>query len=419
MSWLYLAVSLWGAWFTWNALRPSHAPAQFATVSFAAGWLTSELALHHIGWQAVATVAFWAAGAFEAWPGRVGLAITVASWAGLALVQRRAGAASEVVERALRDGLGADYRGAIEPGLLSDATERVDLARALQPHRIRRPGVEVTKNVRYGRERAVDLHLDVYRRSDHPTGCPVLFQIHGGAWVIGSKDQQALPLMYQLAESGWVCVSANYRLSPAATFPDHLLDCKRALAWVKRNVAEYGGDPGFVAVTGGSAGGHLAALVALTANDPSVQPGFEDVDTRVQACVPFYGVYDFTNRNRTYAHDGLVEFLEKRVMKGSPEEIPEAWEAASPIARIHEEAPPFFVIHGESDTLVPVAEARGFVRALGEKTRAPLAYAEVPGAQHAFEIFPSVRTAGVVNGVHRFLAWVYSAHLRDRESAAA
>ena len=95
----------------------------------------------------------------------------------------------------------------------------------------------------------------------------MLFQIHGGGWVIGSKNEQALPLMYHLARAGWVCVSVDYRLSPQATFPDHLVDCKRALAWVREHVAEYGGDPDFVVVTGGSAGGHLAALVALTPND--------------------------------------------------------------------------------------------------------------------------------------------------------
>src|SRR4029450_4266482 len=66
----------------------------------------------------------------------------------------------------------------------------------------------------------------------------------------------------------------------------------RALRWIRERMAEYGGDPDFVVVTGGSAGGHLAALLALTPNDPEFQPGFEDVDTSVTACVPFYGVYD-------------------------------------------------------------------------------------------------------------------------------
>ncbi|MBL7660064.1 alpha/beta hydrolase, partial [Escherichia coli] len=93
---------------------------------------------------------------------------------------------------------------------------------------------------------------------------------------------------------GWICVAINYRHSPRNTWPDHILDVKRALAWVKAHISEYGGDPDFIAITGGSAGGHLSSLAALTPNDPRFQPGFEEADTRVQAAVPFYGVYDFT-----------------------------------------------------------------------------------------------------------------------------
>ncbi len=65
-------------------------------------------------------------------------------------------------------------------------------------------------------------------------------------------------MMHELALRGWVCVAINYRLSPRATWPDHVVDCKRALAWVREHIAEYGGDPAFIAVSGGSAGGHLA-----------------------------------------------------------------------------------------------------------------------------------------------------------------
>jgi acetyl esterase/lipase len=214
--------------------------------------------------------------------------------------------------------------------------------------------------------------------------------------------------MRHLAERGWVCVSADYRLSPGATFPDHLVDLKRAIAWVREHVAEYGGDPDRLVVTGGSAGGHLASLVALTANDPQYQPGFESVDTSVVACVSFYGVYDFTNRFGVWRHDGLRDVLERQVMKASLDEAPEAYEAASPVARVHPDAPPFFVIHGSHDTLVPVEEARRFCRALRETARVPAVYAEIPGAQHAFEIFPSLRTTFVLHGVERFLAWVTS-----------
>jgi acetyl esterase/lipase len=238
--------------------------------------------------------------------------------------------------------------------------------------------------------------------------------------MMGSKDEQALPLMNQLAEMGWVCVTVNYRLSPHATFPEHLVDCKRALVWVKEHIAEYGGDPDFIAVTGGSAGGHLCALMGLTQNDPEYQPGFEDADTRVSCCLPYYGVYDFANRNQTLYNDALLDVLEKRIMKGAPHEIPEAWDRASPVMRVTESAPPFFLVHGEKDTLVPVNEAREFSRVLAEKSAAPHAYAEIPGAQHAFELFLSLRTVQVNDASCRYLSLMHSeylAGLEDRDAA--
>ena len=177
----------------------------------------------------------------------------------------------------------------------------------LFPFSFKRRGVERVRSIRYLDDDAARRHrLDVYKHPDAGPGAPVLLQIHGGAWVIGNKNQQGLPLMYQLAARGWVCVATNYRLSPRATWPAQILDCKRALAWVRANIAEYGGDPDYVVVTGGSAGGHLSTLLALTPNDPQFQPGFEEVDTHVRAMVPFYGVYDWTNRfGQRGKRDGL------------------------------------------------------------------------------------------------------------------
>ena len=410
-SWLFLAASLWGAWFTWNAHRPLRGP-RIAALGFAAGWLTSELAIQHIAWQAVATAIFGLLGAFDAWPGLVGLGITAVSWVGLAACQWQASKAGKICDDALRAAFGDDYLERIDPSQRQylSGNDAVDWLRLLRVFPIRLKGVEVTRDVRYGRGGGIDLHLDIYRRSDAPTDAPVLLQIHGGAWIMGSKKEQALPLMNQLAEMGWVCVSADYRLSPHATFPDHLIDCKRALAWVKENIADFGGDPGFVAVTGGSAGGHLCALMGLTQNDPEYQPGFEDADTSVACCLPYYGVYDFLNRNQTVPGDGMVPFLEKRVMKGSPDEIPEAWDRASPISRVNESTPSFFLIHGTSDSLVPVLEAREFSKVLAEKSPSPHAFAELPGAQHAFELFPSFRTHLVNNAACRYLALMYSSY---------
>jgi len=181
---------------------------------------------------------------------------------------------------------------------------------------------------------------------------PVLLYIHGGAWVIGDKREQGIPMMHELAQRGWVCVAINYRLSPKATWPDHIVDCKRAIAWVRDHIAEYGGDPSFLALSGGSAGGHLSALAAVTANDPEWQPGFEDADTSVDACIPFYGVHDMTGSPEAegaYGH-GLMELLEKRVMKLPYVDNTPVYDRASPDQRITPGAPPMFVIQGTNDT---------------------------------------------------------------------
>jgi acetyl esterase/lipase len=256
--------------------------------------------------------------------------------------------------------------------------------------------------------------LDVWRRSDLPRDAkaPVLLQVHGGAWVTGRKEGQAYPLLTHLAERGWVCVAMNYRLSPRATWPDHIVDVKRAIAWVKANIAEHGGDPDFVALTGGSAGGHLSSLAALSINDPLFQPGFEDTDTTVQTAVPFYGVYDFTNRDTTGRAD-LPELLARTVMKTKMADDYERWDAASPVSRIRPDAPPFFVIHGTNDVLVPVKQARAFVAALAKESNNPVVFAELPRAEHAFDAFGSVRTMHTVHAVERFLAVVYG-DIRDR-----
>lgn len=417
VSWAFLLVSLWGAWFTWNAYRPIYRPAPLATISFFAGWLTSELAMHHLAWQLAATFVFAWAGAFEEWPGRIGLAITVASWAALYRCQSRAREAAEVMEEALVSALGPDYRRE-GPAGIEKWDPIIEWRKLAMPFRMRHPEVTRVRNVEYAQVDGTRLHLDVYHRRDRPVGCPVLLQIHGGAWILGSKDEQALPLMYHLASHGWVCVSINYRLSPRATFPDPIVDVKRAIAWIRAHAAEYGADPGFLVVTGGSAGGHLAALAALTANDPEYQPGFEDADTHVDACVAFYGVYDFTDSQGHYRNRGLARLLERQVMKVPLASAREAYERASPLARITEQAPPFLVIHGDRDTLVPVEEARHFVAQLRARTRSPVAYAEIPGAQHAFEIFPSIRTAIVVHGVERFVT-VLHARARAARSTAA
>ena len=247
----------------------------------------------------------------------------------------------------------------------------------------------------------------------------MLLQVHGGGWTLGTKDQQGIPLMLHMAAHGWVCVAINYRLSPRDAFPAHLVDVKRAIAWIREHGPSYGGDPDFLAITGGSAGGHLAALAALTPNDPEYQPGFEEADTTLQAAVPHYGVYDFAGASGTRKARPMRDgFLGPRILQKDPRKEIEEFEKASPMLQVGAEAPPFFVIHGRHDTLVEVSQARQFVEALRGISKQPVAYAELPGTQHAFDVFPSIRSAHVVRGVDRFLRFTYDRWLDDRVSTA-
>ncbi|HEX5615699.1 MAG TPA: alpha/beta hydrolase [Acidimicrobiia bacterium] len=408
-SWVLLGLSVWGALWTAVALRPPRRPVHAVALTFFAAWLTTEMVLVHLAWQVVVLVVLVALGALDAWPGWLALGVTALSWTGMLVIAREATRADARFARAFDGALGDDWRDLIDPTIAPEAAARLEWGRVWMPFRFRRRGVERIRNVPYVTESHRRHRLDVYRRPDAGPGAPVLLQIHGGGWVIGAKEQQGLPLMYHLAERGWVCIAINYRLSPRATWPDQLIDCKHALRWIREHVAEYGGDPDFVAVTGGSAGGHLTTMVALTANEPQYQPGFEQVDTSVRAMVPFYGVYDWTDRfGLRGARDPLRRLLERAVMKVPRDEAPERYADASPMNHLRPDTPPALVIHGSLDNLVPVDEARHFAAMLRDVSTNPVVYVELPGAHHAFDVFHSVRTLHAVAAVDAFLSWTLS-----------
>src|SRR5436305_1738479 len=178
--WLFCGGSLVGAWFTYNALGPYRRAARRSVASFFAGWLTTELALHHFVWQLLLTAVFVWAGALAAWPGVAGLAITLASWAGLAQCYRVARGAEAVVEQALCDGLGRSYREEIFPEVREKFAPAIDWRQILLPLPVWHPGVERVRNVVYDRVDEKALALDVYRPRAEMSGCPTLLQIHGG-----------------------------------------------------------------------------------------------------------------------------------------------------------------------------------------------------------------------------------------------
>lgn len=406
----FLLAGLAGAASTANALRPVSRTGRLSIPAFAFGLTPSELPIQTGIAQVAAGALLARSGGLRGWKAAVGIAAHAASLAGLAKIHRVAGDAGDLLEAALVDELGADYRSRItEP--FSPAPEA-----ALTRQQLLRPDLRVhrryrsTRGISYG-EFGVRNQLDVWKRADLPNDAkaPVLLQVHGGAWVMGAKEQQAQPLMAHLAERGWVCVAINYRLSPKHDWPAHIVDVKKAIAWTKAAIAEHGGDPDFVVITGGSAGGHLSSLAALTPHVAEFQPGFEDADTSVQAAVPFYGFYDFTNRHGTGRSD-VEPFLAQRVFKSTLADDRARWEQASTISHVGPDAPPFFVLHGTNDSLIPVEQARTFVEELRKASSSPVAYAELPGAQHAFEIYPSVRAHAAAHAVERFLAVVRSEH---------
>lgn len=406
----YLVPSFVGLALTLNAWRPLRAPWPAALACGMLCWLTTELALHHLAWQAL--LAAWAihAGALASAIGVLAVLSAVASCVGLALLHRRGAGARASMERALRDAVGDRVEAWSDPAF--------SWRRILLPFALGHAGVETRRFIPFARVGGTTLRLDVHRPRARTRKAPVLVYVHGGGWVLGLRVFQGLPLMRHLAARGWVCFSVDYRLSPWATFPDHLVDVKRALAWVKEHAEEYGGDPDFVVLCGNSAGAHLSALAALTPNDPRYQPGFEAVDTSVRACIGVYGVYDFTDRHGHWSYRGFPLLLRYAIMKTSRARSPAAYLDASPVALVHEEAPPFMLVHGDRDTVAPAAESRRFAEALRAKG-VPVVHAEVPDAQHAFEVFSSPRTAHFVTCATGFLAHVRGAHLADRATLDA
>ena len=397
-----------GALNTANAYRPIAMRLPAATMlSGPASWITSELPLQTIAAQQVTTLALACRGALRSPVGRAGLALSAASWLALWNLHREAQRSGAVLEDALARELGPDYRSRIVAPLAPPADAPLTSTEIALARRGSRSAYLRAADAAYGEHGKRNL-LDVWARADlaPDARAPVLVQIPGGAWVSGRKTGQSYPLLSHLAERGWVCVSINHRLAPKAKWPAHIVDVKRAIAWVKEHIAEYGGDPSFVAITGGSSGGHLSALAGLSPSDPQFQPGFEDADTTVHAAVPMYGVYDFVD-DEVLAHPGLRPHLERMVLTAKLSDDRATWEQASPQYHLRADAPPFFVIHGANDVFTSAPQARRFAADLRAVSSQPVVHAELPFAQHAFDVLGSVRTHHTVCAIERFLAVAY------------
>ena len=226
---LLLILGLWSAAATINAFRPFR-QTLLLFPSMLWSWLVIGLPVQHVVIQVVIAglLVWW--GALDELAGWIGLLLLVISWIGslmLLLKTRRSGA---VVETALA-------AHGIRPSGRSVPTWRIVLAAPFKGR-----NVQKISNVPFRKVAGRVLKLDVYRSPGEATGRPALLYIHGGGWTVGDKREQGLPLLHHLARNGWVCFSANYRLSPGGTFPDHLVDVKRAIAWIRDHADDLGVD---------------------------------------------------------------------------------------------------------------------------------------------------------------------------------
>ncbi|WP_329122020.1 alpha/beta hydrolase [Streptomyces sp. NBC_01465] len=370
MSVGYLINVLIAALLTLCALVPFQGPAPVFWVTYRLGLTFNEIPFWAIYALIASTVLALSEGDINAAGDWVSVGLAAVTLAGLVVVARRGIRTPPVVRRALEEALGAG----------TSTRRRPPLVRILvRPFFRRRGDVKRVGNLSYGDAGRRNL-LDVYHHRGRPTGGPVLIHFHGGHYDSGRKNTQSLPLLYRLASQGWVCISANYRLRPASSHPDHLIDAKKVVAWAREHAKEYGADPeAGVFMSGSSAGGHMAALAGLTPNDPVLQPGFEEADTSVDAVIVLNGF--------------LAEYFD-----GDP--------ATSPVNLVRADAPPFLIAHGDLDELVPTENPKALVTALRAVSTSPVVYAELPGGHHAFDLFHSFRFEAVIDGIEDFATWV-------------
>ena len=323
----------------------------------------------------------------------IGLFLALLLAIGFAVIAWRGYKANRVVAPALDAGLGEGWRSKLDPARLENLDAGPRWARILfAPIVLFRRGVERIGNVEYGphdRNR-----LDVYRSTEHPNNAPVLIYFHSGGFSMGNKRLGSAELLHRLAAQGWVTISANYRLRPEATYFDHLADAKRVIAWAHEHGHEYGADASTLVVSGGSAGAHLAAVAGQSQNDPQLQPGFEESDTSISAVVGLYGWY-----GGYYGMGGA----------DSP---------AGPLGYDASQAPPFFIAHGELDTIATIESARRLEQHLRAASKNPVVFAELPGGHHGFDLFYSLRYEAVVDGIEAFTGWLRTRNVPEQRSRA-
>lgn len=239
-------------------------------------------------------------------------------------------------------------------------------------------GIEVRKDVVYASRDGVDLKLDVFIPEKQNEAKSMLLFIHGGGWSKGKKEDYHFYTI-AFAEKGYIAATMQYRLSPENTFPAALHDVKCAIAWLKKNADDLGGDPARIALVGGSAGGHLSMMGGYVDDDDLDCPDLpEGMDTRVRAVVNIYGVVDCTPVAQA-AHQ-VNDFIGKPYAEAANQ-----YALASPIHHLTKDDPPTLTFHGTIDELVPVSQADALHVRLNELD-IPNYYDRIEGWPHTMDL---------------------------------
>lgn len=256
------------------------------------------------------------------------------------------------------------------------------------------PGFIAEYDVKYVPEGDAAQSLDIYfpeTRAEKPL--PLLIWIHGGGWRGGSKTQP--PYLSQLRR-GYVVASIEYRFSQKAKFPAQIQDCQAAIRWLRANAEKYSVDPDRIGVGGASAGGHLAALVGTSGGKKAFPMigGNEDQSDRVQAVCDIFGPTDFWTVITQADENKNVKNIFKwnngdpysDLIGGKLGEDKEKCAAVSPVRYVSTDNPPFLILHGDKDTLVPYAQSVE-LRDLLATAGVEVTLQRLPGAGHGGPAF--------------------------------
>jgi len=247
-------------------------------------------------------------------------------------------------------------------------------------------GVEVLRDLEYvpgGHERN---RLDLYLPEKAARPRPVILYVHGGGWQGGDKSNGPA---FRFAAKGYAVASMNYRFSQHATFPAQIYDCKAAVRWLRANARKYGLDADHIGAWGGSAGGHLVALLGTTAGVKELEGpgGNEEQSSRVQAVVDWFGPTDFLTV-------GAKE-TRTQLLGGDPQTNKEKALKASPMTYVSKDAAPFLIMHGDEDQTVPIAQSETFAAAL-KKAGADATFVVIKGGKHGGALFTNAESMKLI-----------------------